>query len=60
MRPMVPQTPAPWHSQGVAILVKCLFVSLWLATAMAVTAAQRPLKVFILAGQSNYQGWNQP
>ncbi len=56
MRPKVPQTPAQWSYPGLPRFLKCLFIGLWLSTAMAATAAQRPLKVFILAGQSNMEG----
>lgn len=52
MRPNIPQPLVRWSSPG----LHRWFIGLWLATTMAATAAQHPLKVFILAGQSNMEG----
>ncbi len=59
MTTLLPQAWTRWRAAARTILARCLIVGLCSVTALVATAAPRPLKVFILAGQSNMEGHAQ-
>ncbi|MBX3734481.1 MAG: hypothetical protein KF791_18040 [Verrucomicrobiae bacterium] len=56
MKTRASRTHAPWRSPAVGSLTRCLIAGVCLGVAWVASAAPRPLKVFILAGQSNMEG----